>query len=779
NRVHASCHDASTLGGNSGSAVIDLETGHVVALHFAGIARRENYAVPASELVRDPHIVKAGVTFAPAALTPKTNPWKHLWREADGVETVGIPAAAVKPPADGATTSTVLNVRTGVGADGAELKLNVPVRMTIGFDLASDTQTSSAGDDDAPEITERKVEPVHDRDYSGRMGYDREFLGIHVAMPIATNDDDLSELQDGSTELRYNNFSLIQNAGRRLAQITAACVDASLEAKEPEPGFTYTREELNGFTGRWDREKWFLDPRIPAAHQLPDKFYNDDRTAFDKGHLVRREAVAFGSTFEEVQLANGDSFHSTNCSPQVKGFNRSNLSGIWGKLENDVLESAETTRCVVFSGPVFDDADRDFHGRDLDGDTVVKIPAKYWKMIVTREGDDLKTHAYVMEQDLSDVDFEFAKAGEWTHHEVTPQALEVMLGNVTFPHLLDGSGKMSADEWRELVSDPETSEEEIMEVSVILPGTGAFDFRIAPDPDLVHLPPGTAETENAMAVGNDLARARRAASFKIRTGLGNKDPVLVSEMDSWGQFPMLIREIVDHLNKDYRVWSVGAAGDTAQNMVLGPKEPGATEYMIALNERRDDVKGFVFSAAGNDIIGADPNTGRPVLTDLIRPFNGNPLDVQGHINHTLLDEKLTFLRTVYSKVIRDIRSDPDFKQLPIFIHGYDYPFPYPWVNDHRKPRYAKKDQWLGKPFSERDIHDKTLRRNILIHMIDELYKMLGDFSGNSRRTKVWLVDCRGVLPKLTDWNDEIHGTSRGYRMVTAKFKDALKDARVR
>ncbi|HEY9377533.1 MAG TPA: DNA/RNA non-specific endonuclease, partial [Jiangellaceae bacterium] len=40
-------HDCTTLGGNSGSAVIDLETGEAVALHFAGRERDRNFAVPA------------------------------------------------------------------------------------------------------------------------------------------------------------------------------------------------------------------------------------------------------------------------------------------------------------------------------------------------------------------------------------------------------------------------------------------------------------------------------------------------------------------------------------------------------------------------------------------------------------------------------------------------------------------------------------------------------------------------------------------------------------
>lgn len=40
-------HDCTTLGGNSGSAVLDLLTGEAAALHFSGVFLKTNYAVPA------------------------------------------------------------------------------------------------------------------------------------------------------------------------------------------------------------------------------------------------------------------------------------------------------------------------------------------------------------------------------------------------------------------------------------------------------------------------------------------------------------------------------------------------------------------------------------------------------------------------------------------------------------------------------------------------------------------------------------------------------------
>jgi len=56
-------HDCSTLGGNSGSPVIDLETGRVSGLHYAGFHRHANLAVALWKLVDDPLLRKAGIDF--------------------------------------------------------------------------------------------------------------------------------------------------------------------------------------------------------------------------------------------------------------------------------------------------------------------------------------------------------------------------------------------------------------------------------------------------------------------------------------------------------------------------------------------------------------------------------------------------------------------------------------------------------------------------------------------------------------------------------------------
>jgi V8-like Glu-specific endopeptidase len=76
--IETLAHDSSTLGGSSGSAVIDPRSGNVVGLHFAGEYLVANYAVPAFALSRDGFVRDAGVRFA-AGQAAIPNPWAALW----------------------------------------------------------------------------------------------------------------------------------------------------------------------------------------------------------------------------------------------------------------------------------------------------------------------------------------------------------------------------------------------------------------------------------------------------------------------------------------------------------------------------------------------------------------------------------------------------------------------------------------------------------------------------------------------------------------------------
>jgi hypothetical protein len=56
-------HDSSTMGGNSGSCVVDLESGKVLGLHYSGLYREHNTAIALWKLRRSTFLERAEVVF--------------------------------------------------------------------------------------------------------------------------------------------------------------------------------------------------------------------------------------------------------------------------------------------------------------------------------------------------------------------------------------------------------------------------------------------------------------------------------------------------------------------------------------------------------------------------------------------------------------------------------------------------------------------------------------------------------------------------------------------
>ncbi|ESX18020.1 DNA/RNA non-specific endonuclease [Mesorhizobium sp. LSJC264A00] len=417
--VSAATHDCSTTGGNSGTAMINLATGEVVALHFAGRYLERNYAVPTGALAKDQRVVDLGLNFAGAA-SGGPNDWGAWWNKADSgspaegvnlVEVGGaqqIPGVATQTPPSGGV----------VVSPGGSVTFEVPLRITVslGATPGHEAVTESVELEAAkPTPPGGAFVPKTVADYAGYKGYDEKFLSggtklapVVVPMPEATDLSVLAQLKAGGTRLDYQNFSLKMQAKRRLALFTASNVTEESNLREPEKGRNYSRGGLFS-------ERWFPDLRLDDKYQIPDVFYTQDQGAFDKGHIVRRDDVAWGSTFELLLRGNVCSFHVTNCSPQVEGYNRSDSGEKnWGDLENHVLSEAASERLCVFAGPVLAEDDRTFAGKGPKGTSLrALVPRRFWKVVVARVSDGIASYGFVLEQDLSDTQLEFAVSDEF------------------------------------------------------------------------------------------------------------------------------------------------------------------------------------------------------------------------------------------------------------------------------------------------------------------------------------------------------------------------------
>lgn len=392
--VDVPTHDCSTMGGVSGAAVLHIASGDVIGLHFGGEYLLRNFAVAAYDLALDGRVVDAGVSFKPDAKPAAPPSWSGYWRDLDEEQQ----APTETPPAP---TSVAPSSRL---AEGGEVQITVPLQISVRLGEAGAPAVRVGQVRQTGSTTEKMVEPAHDTNYGTRRGYDPMFLGTRVPLPEPKDAATVARTLRGGTRLDYQNFSVIMHAQRRLALVSGANLAAETALRKPEAGKDYTRKALGGL-GKSDQERWFPDSRMDLRYQLPDVFYTKDDGAFDKGHVVRREDVAWGKTYEELRRANGDSFHVTNCSPQVAVFNQSARGREnWGDLENVVLKQAASERLSVFAGPVLAADDPRFLGYFGEGKRLlIQIPVKFWKVIIANSKDGIAAFGFLLEQDLSDV----------------------------------------------------------------------------------------------------------------------------------------------------------------------------------------------------------------------------------------------------------------------------------------------------------------------------------------------------------------------------------------
>lgn len=266
---------------------------------------------------------------------------------------------------------------------------NIPLSISTSPDIKTVKHTEPSKYD----IEDVEEEAISiDPDYSNRKGYDPKFLGSgdkQVPLPEITDEmKKATAINQQSTipndfVLPYHHYSVIINGKRRLAWITAVNIDG--KAFRP-----ITRET----------DKWIYDPRIKRSEQVGNELYKYNR--LDRGHLVRRLDPVWGSTKALAKVANDDTFHYTNCSPQHQDFNRRDTT--WQGLEDYILTNAEAKdlKLSVFTGPVFRDDDQTYRN--------IKIPKEFWKVVVmVKPNDELSATAYLLSQEslIQDLEEEF------------------------------------------------------------------------------------------------------------------------------------------------------------------------------------------------------------------------------------------------------------------------------------------------------------------------------------------------------------------------------------
>jgi hypothetical protein len=140
-----------------------------------------------------------------------------------------------------------------------------------------------------------------------------------------------------------------------------------------------------------------------------------------------------------------------------------------------------------------------------------------------------------------------------------------------------------------------------------------------------------------------------------------------------------------------------------------------------------------------------------------------------------------WLEHVLDRITAECKT-PQRVQIPIFIHGYDFPVP-----DCRYIAGLVSEQraWLYPNFKIRNYESQTWRHYpamgtpIMETLIKRLNKMQALVAGLPRfNAHVFHVNLTGTLSSMqagyaSDWDNELHPSVDGFTALTRKFADAV------
>ena len=309
------------------------------------------------------------------------------------------------------------------------------------------------------------------------------------------------------------------------------------------------------------------------------------------------------------------------------------------------------------------------------------------------------------------------------------------------------AAKITLDELNRKLADLSVSEEDLAQY-FDLDGDRSTPTRpvLKLNPDTVKVPPasdeeGRARSAQLLNSANFISKLRREARYHAMANSGTyKGPLIAAEGDSWFQYPILLKDVIDCVFDEYAVYCRSEAGDTLDNMVR------QKEYLDALE--RTGGRLLLLSGGGNDLVAGGELAQHlrafdPVLTAsqyLLPSFNG------------VLDAAMANIE----RIVRDVGRA--FTSAAVMCHGYDYVIP-------------ANGKWLGKPMVSRGINDASLQKDIAAVMVDRLNTRLRTLADQSPRLSY--VDCRGVVG-AGRWHDELHPTNPGYANVATRIEAEIK-----
>jgi len=270
----------------------------------------------------------------------------------------------------------------------------------------------------------------------------------------------------------------------------------------------------------------------------------------------------------------------------------------------------------------------------------------------------------------------------------------------------------------------------------------------------------------------------RVEQWKAQYLSKSADAVIFAEGDSWFDYPFMEDrypilspsnyDLLSNVAKDFVVTSTARHGDEISQITSEDQ----VNFDIATVKKVKSIKGrFVaalISGGGNDIVGSNGNHFAQILKAGQHPTPKDYIQFDDQGETLGLTSRLDAIMRCYRKYLQFVEKY--IGAVPVIGHTYDYPYPngktYKLGNiiDACGP-------WFKNHFDEKGTPDAD-RKAVIIILINAFAEQLQLLE--KQYPNFHAVDLRGLIQNETLWQNEMHATSDGYKILSKPYVSAIR-----
>ncbi len=251
-----------------------------------------------------------------------------------------------------------------------------------------------------------------------------------------------------------------------------------------------------------------------------------------------------------------------------------------------------------------------------------------------------------------------------------------------------------------------------------------------------------------------------------------KLPRILIEGDSWADIPIpntsnLSWQLYLYLKRKVCMLNISKSGDLLNNIaeLNHCENPEQNELISLVANSRLDFDILVFSAGGNDVL-ANSNDWYAMEYLIQAPAAVNANTTPNDYLTARFDELLEKMKEQYFELLSCVLEKNN--KIKIVLHTYDFISPR---NKAFEVFGLKKGPWVWPTVSQ-ITQDQQLQRAICTAMLVKYRELVLSLS-RINPARICVVDTQGTIPlpnapwsdDIPFWNDEIHPTSMGFKML--------------